>query len=116
MAAECTALLTSMSRQYDLPVYAYCLMPDHAHLLLSASERMDVVRFVGMWKGKTTRIGWKHGLTGGWWQARFYDHVLRREEDLREVCRYILLNPVRADLADDWHDYPFAGSLVFHDL
>jgi len=50
IAAGCTVLLTAMSQQYDLPIYAYCLMPDHAHLLMSASERMDIVRFIGLWK------------------------------------------------------------------
>jgi len=40
------------------------------------------------------------------------DHVLRRDEDLESVRRYIRENPVRAGLVDVPEDYPFSGSLV----
>ncbi len=59
----------------------------------------------------------------GYWFARnrpevrcqrdFYDHVLRREEDILVHLRYIAENPVRRGLVDDWRDYGFTGSDVF---
>jgi len=47
------------------------------------------------------------------WQRGFYDHVLRREEDILVHLRYIAENPVRRGLVDDWRDYGFTGSDVF---
>jgi putative transposase len=109
-------------------VYAYCFMPEHMHLLLSPegmspegmssegvpSERgKDVVQFVQAYKSKMTRLFWRMGNRGKLWQHGFYDHILRQEENIKQVARYILDNPVRRGLVDDFLDYPFSGSLTF---
>ncbi len=46
------------------------------------------------------------------WQRSFFDHALRDEESLEAVARYIVSNPVRAGLVEDWRDYPFVGSMT----
>ena len=95
-----------------IAVFAYCFMPDHAHLLVRPEVNSDVVRFVQRFKSKTTRTYWNAGGIGRLWQRGFYDHILRKEEDVEQVARYILANPVRAGLADDVTQYPYCGSLV----
>jgi len=83
-------------------LYAFCLMPDHLHVL--AAPRMDgasVLRFVDRFKGLSTSISWQLGWHGKLWQPRYYDHVLRSDEQLDRVCEYIVANPVRAGLAED---------------
>jgi len=47
------------------------------------------------------------------WQRSYYEHVLRRDEDAKEVARYILNNPVRAGFVQDFQNYPYAGSSLF---
>jgi len=49
------------------------------------------------------------------WQKSYYDHVLRRDEDLSDAARYIWGNPVRAGLVDNARDYPYSGSLTIGD-
>ena len=44
------------------------------------------------------------------WQDSYYDHVVRPEENLSAIARYIIENPVRAGLARSPFDYPFVGS------
>jgi len=43
------------------------------------------------------------------WQRYFYDHVLRNEEDLKNVALYVLENPVRKGMVENWQDYPYCG-------
>jgi REP element-mobilizing transposase RayT len=74
---------------------------------------MDLVEFVRRFKGRSTRVFWQHGGKGKLWQRGFYDHILRAEEGLPEVARYILANPVRAGLAQDFRTYFGSGSFVF---
>ena len=95
-------------------LYAYCFMPDHVHLLLSPEEGHDVGAFVQAYKSKTTRIYWETGNRGRLWQHGFYDRILRQEEDIKQIARYILDNPVRKGLVKDFREYPFSGSLVFN--
>jgi len=45
------------------------------------------------------------------WQKDFYDHVIRRHEDLSTQARYILDNPVRKGFISSWQEYPFIGSI-----
>ncbi len=43
------------------------------------------------------------------WQKSFYDHVIRKEEDLNSIAGYIFNNPVRKELVENYEDYPFLG-------
>jgi len=91
-------------------IYAYCFMPDHVHLLVSG---IDPRKFAQRYKGRSTRIYWETGGVGKLWQRGFYDHVLRKEEDVKQLARYILGNPVRKGLVEDYRGYPFSGSFEF---
>jgi hypothetical protein len=44
------------------------------------------------------------------WQPGYHERVLRDDEATLTVVRYILENPIRAGLATDLEEYPFAGS------
>jgi REP element-mobilizing transposase RayT len=94
-------------------VYAYCVMPDHVHLVIEPSPDCDLVTFVGQFKNLAQRAAWALGVEGAFWQKGFFDHFLRREEQLERVVAYVVENPVRRGLVETWQDYPFAGSLVF---
>jgi REP element-mobilizing transposase RayT len=99
-----------MSISSEVKVFAYCMMPDHIHLLLGASREMSINQFVGAWKSQCYRERRRMGLGGRFWQRSFYDHVLRSDEDLRRVAQYIVENPVRSGLAANIGDYPLSGS------
>jgi hypothetical protein len=48
------------------------------------------------------------------WQRSYYDHILREDEDVVGVARYVLENPVRAGLVTEVIQYPFHGSFVMN--
>lgn len=114
-AVTCAAIkvLREHSAAKATPIYAYCFMPDHVHLLLGPSANCDIVTFVGQFKNLAQRAAWQNGVEGSFWQKSFWDHFLRAEEDLRAGVEYILNNPVRSGLVAHWNEYPFSGSLVF---
>ena len=113
LAKDFAALLRTVCNENNVPLYAYCVMPDHVHLLLSASETKAIIDFVREVKSRSTRLAWQHGFKGSIWQRSFYDHFLRREEDCMLVASYIVGNPVRKGIVEHWQDYPFSGSLVY---
>jgi REP element-mobilizing transposase RayT len=87
--------------------FAYCLMPDHLHLLLAPKES-DLVDLINRWKSFSANLLRRNGLIGPCWQRGFYDHALRKEEYIRNTAEYIVNNPVRSGLAKDWGEYPFS--------
>ena len=93
-------------------VFAHCLMPDHLHFLISPREDgISVLAFTDQYKGKTTNRSWTVGWRGKLWQPRYYDHVVRAEEDLRAIAEYILNNPVRKGLTMHAEAWPWGGDM-----
>ena len=91
-------------------VLAYCLMPDHAHLLLEGVvETANLPEAMRSWKQRTG-YDWKHRHGTRLWQEGFHDRVLRSEDDTPAVVRYVLENPVRARLVSAVANYPWIGS------
>ena len=94
----------------DFAVPAYCLMPDHVHLLLEGvSDDADLRESVRVWK-QVVGFVWKRQTNVQLWQTGFHDHVLREGDDTRAVVRYLLNNPVRAGLVQNAADYRWSGS------
>ena len=100
---SCLSCLQESASRYDFDVVAYCFMPNHLHLLVTGTDSAPLVRFAQHFKQAT---GHRHG---GLWQRSYYDHVIRREEALEDVARYIWDNPVQAGLARQVTDYPYSG-------
>ena len=99
----------------DHPVLGFCIMPDHVHLLMcNAGTTLGAIvnRFKGRVSSRARRLNPE--LTP--WQAGYWDHIVRKEEGLYDVLLYILLNPVRAGLVNDWWDYPWLGSPLMGDV
>lgn len=46
------------------------------------------------------------GRTGRFWQKRYHDHALRKEDNLKQMARYVVANPLRAGLVKRLGDYP----------
>ena len=91
-------------------VYAFCVVPDHVHLVVSPSPANDIIAFVGQWKNLVQRELWRFGLTGSIWQTGFWDRLLRRPEAIHEAIRYVHDNPVRAALVVEARMYAFSSA------
>src|SRR6266540_5878988 len=91
----------------EVLIYCHCIMPDHLHMLLSLETGYDkgLSNWVGSFKrfiSKEAKI--KYGIHA-LWHRNYYDHVVRREESLITICNYILSNPIRKNMVDNWEDY-----------
>jgi putative transposase len=91
-------------------VLAYCLMPDHAHLLVEGETAVaDLRRFAKMAKQRSGGV-YRRRFRERLWQAGYFERVLRDRDDAWECARYIINNPVRAGLVASPHAYPFLGA------
>jgi REP element-mobilizing transposase RayT len=111
LGAECVQQLFSLQAEHDVTVYAYCLMPDHVHLLLRISAGTSLEDIIGSWKSLCFRTWRARGGRRSFWQRGYYERALRRGDDLRNAALYILDNPVRAGMVTDHRLYPLCGSM-----
>ena len=110
---DCVRLLKHHCVQTATRCYAYCLMPDHVHLLVGVGEQVSLSTFVGTWKSLCGMSRRRRRQSGRFWQRSFFDRALRENEPLDQTALYILANPIRAGLTTNLGDYPLAGSLEF---
>lgn len=89
--------------------YAYCLMENHYHLLIETPEPTLVAGMRRLNGVYTQSFNRRHGRVGHLFQGRYKAIVVDRDAYLRELCRYIVLNPVRAKMRDPrgwlWSSY-----------
>ena len=105
--------LREKAKVFKFKIWAYCFMPDHVHLLLEGNDYgSELKRFISSYK-QSTSFYYKRRTGFSLWQINFYEHVLRKEEDTKSVAYYILGNPVRKGLAEDYKNYKFLGSFEF---
>lgn len=80
---------------------AFVVMPDHIHWLLQLEENGSLSETIRVYKTKVSLI-----LQQRIWQRGFHDHAVRAEDDVRDIARYIIANPLRAGLASHVGAYP----------
>ena len=94
----------------DYKIFAYCLMPDHLHIILRTMDRYNFSYIMKMIKGNFARKYNKmNSKTGKVWQKAFYDEGIRNMNMLLQKIEYIHNNPVRAKIVTSPELYPFSS-------
>ena len=94
-------------------ILAYCVMPDHVHLLVEGTtSSANLVKFVKRLKQSSAQV-YSQRAKQRLWQEGYYDRVLRPKDDAKAIARYIVANPVRAGLVRSPAEYPHIGSDVW---
>jgi len=98
-------LLEDEVRQQGWRCYAWCLMDNHYHLLIETPEA-NLSRGMQRFNGRYTQaFNRRHHRVGHLFQGRYKAILVEKDAYLLELCRYIVLNPVRAGMvgaADAW--------------
>jgi REP element-mobilizing transposase RayT len=108
--------LTLARRRHRWLVYAWCLMTNHYHLVVTCdldrlSRGMHLLNF-----RHAQAFNARHDRVGHLFQGRFEARVIEGDEHLSTVCAYVFDNPVRAGLCDERTEWPWLGGEVLPDL
>ena len=99
--------LMHLDKQGQTQTWAFVVMPDHLHWLFSLNDGSTLAKVMHAAKGYSgLSVNKLLGRKGVVWQEGYHDHAVRGEEDLRELARYVVANPVRAGLVARQGDYP----------
>lgn len=103
------SVLGEVIGRFEWHCHAYCLMTNHYHLLIETTKA-NLSRGMRQLNGVyTQRFNRHHDRVGHVFQGRFKAIVVERDHYLLELCRYVVLNPVRARLVKDPKDYPWSS-------
>ena len=107
-------LLTKYTSHFEIKVIAYCLMPNHFHFLLRNDGDKDISGFMStMLNAYVKAFNKKYNRTGSLFSHRFKSIHVDRDNYLVHLCRYIHLNPLKANLVTELKDWPFSNYFEF---
>ena len=82
-------------------LHAWCVMPNHVHTVIEPAEAYELSGIIHSWKSFTAKSANRIlARTGIFWQAEYYDHIIRDEAEFAHALRYIEENPQRAGLKE----------------
>ena len=85
---------------------AWVVMPDHFHWLVELKHKTLAEVMCRVKSRSSVTINQACRSTGRLWQKGYHDRALRDEEDIKDIARYIIKNPIRARLTTRIGDYP----------
>lgn len=90
-------------------IYAYCLLPNHFHLLVE-EKKLPIAKLIGrLFTSYGVYFNKKYKRQGPLFGNRFKSKLIQKDSYFFEVSRYIHLNPVRANLVKDPLEYPYSS-------
>jgi putative transposase len=105
--------LAKYREKYGCSVHAYCLMPNHVHLLLESSDQPLGKFMQGLQQSYSQYFNRQHRKVGHVFQGRYKAIICARDEYLLELVRYIHLNPVRAGIVKAPERYRYSGQRAY---
>jgi len=103
-------LLSEWTRKHNVSVWAYCLMPNHVHLIAVPATQDGLARAIGeAHRRYTRRINFREGWRGHLWQERFASFPMD-EKHLLAAVRYVEMNPVAAGLVEAPEQYRWSSA------
>ena len=107
---EYLSLLVQWCGKFSNRIWAYCLMPNHLHLIVVPQTADGLCRAIGeAHRRYTRRVNFREGWRGHLWQGRFASFVMD-EPHLLAAARYVERNPVKARLAVAAEDWPWSSA------
>jgi putative transposase len=98
------------ANQFNVPVHAYVLMPDHLHLLLTPGDAESLSKLM-QWLGRyyVLYFNRKYQRAGSLWQGRYKATVLEAERYFIDCSLFVESNPIRAGLVSDASEYAWSS-------
>jgi putative transposase len=95
-----------LSSREECELLAWCIMPNHVHIVFAPSIGFSPPRLLQSWKGRSSRlINQMLGRSGPLWERESFDHLIRNVESLERFIECVEQNPVKAGLCqrpDQW--------------
>ena len=112
--AECEQDLLSICRTYEADVFAWCLLPNHYHILLQTNRIKELIKQIGLFHGRSSFLwnGEDNRRGRQVWHSCF-DRPMKSERHFWATLNYVHHNPVHHGYVKRWQDWPYSSAARF---
>lgn len=109
-----TQILNRNAQKYEIAVIAYCLMPNHFHLLLRQDSEKSIRDFLrSSFQSYVQAINKRYRRTGRLFESHPKHKTIDDIDYLLHLCRYIHINPVKANIVQNPEQWQYSNYLEF---
>jgi putative transposase len=92
-------------------VIAWCVMPNHAHIVVEQLEGWPLANIVHSWKSFTAnKVNRALGRSGALWHREYFDRFMRDDQHLSGTVQYVEQNPVKSGLVERSEDWRWSSA------
>jgi putative transposase len=112
--SECEEQMLEACREYASKIYAWCVLPNHYHVLLATLKIKSLCQALGRFHGRSS-FNWNavDGQRGRKVWFRSFDREIRSERHFWASLNYIHHNPVHHGYVDRWQDWIWSSAAQF---
>jgi REP element-mobilizing transposase RayT len=98
------------SKEFDISVIAYCLMPNHYHFILKQNGELGLNKCVqNIFNSYAKAINKRYKRSGTLFEGKFKANEIYEDTTVLEVCRYVHRNPLEAGLVKNLEDWQYSN-------
>ncbi len=96
--------------EFNISIIAYCLMPNHYHLLVRQDSEYSIATFIQrLFNSYSKAINKKYNRSGTLFEGKYNSILVDEENYLLHLCRYIHRNPLEANLVERVEDWKYSN-------
>ncbi len=108
------SIVEQCKNKHGFFLHNYTIMPNHPHLIIRLELTIDISKImqaINRWYARWYNE--HYNIKGHFWEDRFYAELIKDDQQLLAVMRYIDLNPVRAKLCVHPADWEYSGARLY---
>lgn len=112
--AECEAALLEVCRENDAEIFAWCILPNHYHILLQTNKLKILLKEIGKVHGRTS-FDWngEENLRGRQVWCNAFERSIRSDRHFWATMNYVHQNPIHHGYVEQWQDWLFSSAAKY---
>lgn len=112
--AECEAAILAVCQQFSSETFAWCVLPNHYHVLLRTDHIKALCRDLGKFHGRSS-FAWngEDGKKGRRVWFNCFERSMRSDRHFWATLNYVHHNPVHHGYVTHWQDWPYSSAAEF---